>query len=209
MVNIFGNLSKKNKSKILYTLEAHTLFFKKNLKILTSIDNDNIIGILLSGKIEIVRTDYNGNQTIIETIEENNIFGTQISSLNNREYDIITKEDSKIIIIDYTRILNAENNTPYFNQFLKNLLNIISEKMNSKNERIEILTKKTIRDKLLEYFKIMTNKIGSKVIYLPINYTELADYLAVDRSAMTREMKNLIDEGFIKKENKKITLLYR
>ncbi len=208
MTDLFTGISNKNKVKLLYTLESHSFNFKKNTRILTNINNMNFIGIVVDGSLQITRYDYNGNRTIIETLEQNSIFGSTISSLHNNEYDVITIEDSKIIIIDYNRIINEDFNTSYFNQFVKNLLEIITEKINEKNERIEILTKKSIRDKLLEYFKISSNKIGSRVIYLPFNYTSLADYLAVDRCAMTRELKNLIDEGFIKKENKKITLLY-
>ena len=88
------------------------------------------------------------------------------------------------------------------------MLTITSDKINEKNERIEILTKKTIRDKLLEYFRIVSEKSGSRIIYLTLNYTELADYLAVDRCAMSRELKNLKEDGIIKTEQKKITLLY-
>ena len=81
-------------------------------------------------------------------------------------------------------------------------------KTEEKNERIEILTKKTIRNRLLEYFTIMSNKHGTKFIYLPFNYTDLADYLAIDRCAMSRELKNLKEEGFIEIKGKRITLLY-
>ena len=82
------------------------------------------------------------------------------------------------------------------------------KKIKEKNERIEILSKKTIRNRLLEYFHISTQKTGSKIIYLPFSYTELADFLAIDRSAMSREIKNLKNEGFIKTTKGKITLLY-
>lgn len=209
MANIFEGLTKSQKSKLLYILEAHTFTFKKNVDILDSIDSTNFIGIVLYGELEIIKNEYNGNETLIETVGENSIFGSIISSLNSNEYEALTKEETKIITIDYNHILNIENNASYVQQFFKNMLSIISDKISAKNERIEILTKKTIREKLLEYFKIMTDKLGSNIIYLPMNYSSLANFLAIDRSAMTREMKNLIDEGFIKKDNKKITLLYR
>lgn len=208
MINLFQKITDKNKEKLLYTLESHAFTFPKNTRILTRVKEDNIIGFVVSGYMQIVRTDFNGNTTIIEELEENDVFGTLLSSLNNSEYDIITKEETKIIIIDYNRIINEENNPTYFNQFIKNLLEIATKKINAKNERIEILTKKTIRDKLLEYFKIISEKNGSRIIYLTRSYTELANYLAVDRSAMSRELKNLKDEGFIKTDHKKITLLY-
>jgi len=208
MTNLFTNISEKNQEKILKILEASTLNFKPNCQILTSVKLDNMIGIVLSGYMQIIRTDYNGNRTIIEELTENDVFGTTISSLTD-ECEIITKEETKIVIIDFNNILNdVENNLSYYKQFIKNLLEIYTDKINTKNERIEILTKKTIRDKLLEYFKIVSKRNNSKKIYLTMTYIELADYLAVDRSAMTRELKNLSEEGFIKREEKKITLLY-
>lgn len=209
MIQLFHNISEKNKEKLLYALESYSFTFPKNTRILSKIKEENIIGFVVSGYIQIIRTDLNGNTTIIEEIDENSVFGTLLSSLNNSEYDIVTKEDTKVIIMDYNRIINEENTRlPYYNQFIKNLLEIAITKINERNKRIEILTKKTIRDKLLEYFKIKSEKTGSKIIYLSFTYTELADYLAVDRSAMSRELKNLKEEGFIKTEKKKITLLY-
>lgn len=209
MTSLFQNISPKNQEKLLYTLESYSFTFPKNTRILNHLTDDNIISFVVTGYMQIIRTDYNGNVTIIEELEENELFGTQFSSLNNSEYDILTKEETKVVFIDYNRILNEENiKLPYYNQFIKNLLSITTSKISEKNERIEILTKKTIRDKLLEYFKIVSEKNNSRIIYLTLNYTGLAEYLAVDRSAMSRELKNLREEGFIKTDNKKITLLY-
>lgn len=208
-MNLFYNITDKEKDKLLKLIEANTFTFKKDKIILSTISQENIIGIVISGLIQIVRNEYNGDRIIIEELGENSIFGSKISSINNSEYDIITKEDTKIIIMEYNRILSFnEYNYKFYNQFIKNLLLIISDKIETKNERIEILTKRSIRNKLLEYFKITSKKNGSKIIYLPFNFTELADYLAVDRSAMSRELKNLKDERFIKIDGRKITLLY-
>ena len=206
MTNLFNNISPSNQERILKSLEANTYTFKKNNTILTSVKQDNIIGIILEGYIEIIKTDYNGNRTIIEDLYENDIFGSDMSSISNNEYSIHTKEDSKIIIIYFNDIINNSLNTTYYDQFLKNLLIIISEKMKTNNERIEILANKTIRDKLLAYFKIMSNKNKSRIIYLPYSYTDLADYLNVDRSAMYRELKSLKEDDLITIKNKRITL---
>ena len=93
--------------------------------------------------------------------------------------------------------------------FIKNLFIIMTKKISERNERIQILTKKTIRYRLLEYFEIMRKKNNSLNIYLPYNYIDLAAYIAVDRSAMSRELSNLKDEGFINIKGKKITILYK
>ena len=206
MTNLFNNIKQKDKDKILSFLEANTLFYKKNTTILNSVKKESIIGIVQVGNIQITKTDYNGNTSIIEDLYEGDIFGFDFSSISNSEQNIITKEDSKIIIIYFDDIIKKELNYPYYNQFLKNLLIIMSTKINNANNRIEILSNKTIRNKLLAYFKIISKKNNSKIIYLPYSFTDLADYLGVDRSAMYRELKHLKEEGLIETKNKKITL---
>lgn len=206
MNNLFNKISNLEKEKILKSLEGDTLSFKKNNTILTNIKQDNIIGIILEGYIQIIKTDYNGNRTIVEDLYDNDIFSSKMSNISNNEYSVITKEDTKIIIIYFNEILNNNLNTSYYNQFLKNLLYIMSDKMTNINNRIEILSNKTIRNKLLAYFKIMSKRNNSKVIYLPYTFIDLADYLGVDRSAMYRELRNLKEEGLITIVNKKIIL---
>lgn len=209
MKDPFFNINGSDKAKLFKDLEAITFNFKKNATILETIKNNNFIGIVISGSLQIIKTDYNGNRTIIEELTDNKMFGSKISSLNNSEYSIETKEDTKIIIIDYDYIIKNNHNNKYHNQFIKNLLEIIIDSISDKNNRIEILTKKTIRNKLLEYFKIVSKKNGSRNIYLPFTFTDLADYLAIDRSAMSRELKYLKEEGFIEIKGKRITLLYK
>ena len=206
MNNLFKNITILNKEKILKSLEGNTLYFKKNNTILTNIKHENIIAIILEGYVQIVKTDYNGNRTIIEDLYDNDIFSSKMSNISNNEYSIITKEDTKLIIIYFDEILNNDLNTSYYNQFLKNLLFIMSDKMTNINNRIEILSNKTIRNKLLAYFRIMSKKNNSRIIYLPYTFIDLADYLGVDRSAMYRELKNLKEDGLINVINKKIIL---
>lgn len=209
MERLFYQISENEKEKLFRFLETNILTFPKNT-IMLSNTKDKIIGIILKGYVQIVRTDYQGNRTIIEELEEGEIFGTILSSLDSDECEAITKENTKVLIIDYNSILSYQNTKyKYYNQFIKNLLEITTSKIEEKNERIEILTKKTIRDKLLEYFNIYAKKHGSKIIYLPFSYTNLADYIAVDRSAMSRELSYLKEEGFIETKGRKITLLYK
>jgi len=209
MNELFYNIDPKQKQKLLRSLEGNTYFYQSNNIILSNVKKDNIICILIEGHIQITKTDYNGNRIIIEDLKENSVFGTMTQSISYKEYDIYCKANSKIIIIDFDQIINYdESKSYYFTQFLKNLLKILSEKIIQNNERIEILTNKTIRDKLLAYFKFNSKNSVNRIIYLPFTFTDLADYLAVNRSAMTRELKYLKEEGFIEIKGKKIKLLY-
>lgn len=207
-MNPFENISPKNKEKLMRSLEANIHTFKSGMNILSNANNENLLGIIIYGYIQIIKTDYNGNITIIEKLEDNAIFGNMISNISNNEYQVITKEETKVILLDYDRILNnLKQNSAYY-QFIQNLLKIISNKIHEKNERIEVLTEKTIRNKLLKYFDVIKPNTYSKIIYLPFTYTELAEYLSVDRSALMRELKNLRDEGIIETKDKKIYLKY-
>lgn len=208
MNGLFMGISEKEKLKLFTLLRAHIYTFDANVDIIPTIQSDNILGIIGSGKADIIRTNYYGDTTLIETLEKDNIFGTNISSLYNNEIDIITKEKTTIIIIDYKRLLSEDNiDKRYYNVFIQNLLNILTEKSKEKNDRISILTNKTIRNRLLEYFN--THKeIGTRNVYLPYSFTSLASYLGVDRAAMTRELKYMKEERLIEIKGKRITILY-
>lgn len=203
MNNLFENINNNDIEKLLKELEANTLTYKKDLTILSTVKNQNIIGFVVYGFIQIIKTDYNGNVTVVEDIKENSIFGSMFSNISNNEYQIITKEETKIIILDYDYIISKNNNL-YYNIFIQNLLKITFNKISEKNDRIEILSQKTIRNKLLKYLEIQTKKTGSKSIYYSSN--NLASYIAVDRSAMWRELKNLEEDRIIEINNKVIKI---
>ena len=209
MISPFKDITPNNKGKLLKLLETSNFTYQKGVNIAYLFKDKESIGLVIEGSLDIIRIDYNGTRTIIETIYEEEILGTSLTSLLSNDYEIITKENTKILWLDYNAILSISDiKYHYYNQFIKNLLMISLEKNTLKNERIEILTQKTIRNKLLEYFRIEAQKNRSKIIYLKSTWQDLADYLAIDRSAMTRELKNLKEEGFITTKGRVITLLY-
>lgn len=209
MTHLFDGINTRNREKLLKLLETHPLHFTKNTSLFSMVQGESSIGFVMHGYLQIIKIDNNGTRTIIEEVLDEDTFHTRLLSFNQNDYDIIAKEDTELILIDYESIFQMEeNNKEYYLQFIKNLLQITIAKTEEKNERIEILTQKTIRNRLLKYFSITSSKHGSKFIYLPFNFTDLADYLAVDRCAMSRELKNLKEEGFIEIKGKRITLLY-
>ena len=151
-----------------------------------------------------------GNEIVKEKLHENDLFGTNISLTNNENCQIFAKTDVEVLVIDYKKLMKSENlKYRYFNIFFQNLFTIIHTKIREKNERINILEKKQIREKLLEFFEIEYKKAHSKTITLPFHLKDLADYIAVNRSAMFREIKNMKEEKVIEIKNKRITLLYK
>ena len=208
MNNIFENISFKEVSKIMEILNAHQVKFPKNKNISVSVKDVDSICVVLKGLVNIIKNDEKGNFAVVEEITDNQVFGSTISNIANPEYDVITKEETTVIILDISKILSLDNKSNYYSQFIKNILNIYQDKIKKNNERIEVLTNKTIRDKLLSYFNILSSGGTIKTIYLPFTYSDLANYLGVNRSAMTRELNNLKDEGIIETNGRKIKLHY-
>jgi len=210
MANIFDNITSKNKAKLLKNLRVDTLHFKKNESIIRLFNDENMINFIVKGKVKIILNSINGNEIVTENLDDGDVFSSSITYIDKDETDAITLEDTEIVSMNYNEILDFKDNTKdYYNKFIKNLFIIMTEKISIRNERIQILTKKTIRNKLLAYFEMMRKKNNSVNIYLPFNFIDLAAYIAVDRSAMSRELGILKEEGFIKITGKRITLLYK
>lgn len=126
----------------------------------------------------------------------------------NNELFVEARENCEVLSFIYDNIQNKCNSRCKFHEELEHKLPILIMNNTIKlNERIELLTKKSIRDKLLTYFNILSSKNFSKRFTIPFSLTDLADYLCVDRSAMMRELSHLKEEGFIEKKGKRITLL--
>ena len=210
MTTPFEGLTKSQKNKLFDLLGVHIYKFNKNQEVLPTIKNENIVGIILDGYAQILNIEYNGNEIVIENLYKDSVFGSNISLTNSENYQIIAKQSTSVLVIDYDKLVNPKNlSHNYFNIFFRNLFDIINIKMREKNERIKILEKKQIREKLLEFFEIEHKKSRLNSIYLPFSFKDLADYLAINRSAMFRELKHLKDEKFIEVKNHKITLLYK
>ena len=206
----FDNLSKSQINKLYNLLGVHMYKNNKNEEILPTIKHENIIAIILSGYAQILYIEYTGNEIVMENLYKNSLFGTNISATNDDNCQIIAIDPTEVLVIDYNKLLNEQNlKYSYFNIFLQNLFNITSIKLKERNERVKILEKKQIRDKLLEFFEIEYKKTLSKSILLPFSLKDLADYIAVNRSAMFRELKHLKDDKIIEMKNRRIILLYK
>ena len=204
-LRIYENIDEK---KFLSTLQSNTIFYKNNQTIAYSLGDRNVIGIIEEGSANLVRFDYNGERTIVEELYSGDIFSDMFYSSTNSELLVIATSDCKVTFVSYDELINKAQTSINALSFLDNLINLITDKLVKRNERIELLTTRTIRNKLLAYFELQTKKANSKSFDLEFTYTDLADYLAIDRSAMMRELKHLKEDGFINDINRKITLLY-
>ncbi len=178
--------------------------------ITTYMEKRKQICILLSGKADLIRYDLKGNKDIIERFAQNAIFGEVFHHVNtNNELFVLATKKCEILLFSYDDLrVKCRQNCGFHTTLISSILELVLNNTIMQNTRIEILSKRSIREKLLSYLNTLSSKAFSKNITLPFSLTSLADYLSVDRSAMMREIRNLIDEGFISKQGNKIKLLY-
>ena len=205
-LSLFQEIESFDIFKMIKCFDGKIMSYKRDSTILSNVTNSNIMGVVLSGNASLIRYDYNGNRTIIESLETNSIFGKTFSYLDN-EVSVVATTDCEILLLNYSSLMNrCKKNCSCHIRLIDNVFNLLSQKIIDLNERVEVLSKRSIRDKVLTYLNLLAKKKGKKSFYLPFTYTELADYLSIDRSAMMREIKNLKDEGFLISNGKKITI---
>ena len=207
MSKLFDNIADKNKNKIIKNLRIQSFHYSSKT-IIKEIDDDDIIAIE-SGSLSVVKNNYNGTINIIEEYREGDIISSLNIYLNDNSISLVALEDLDIILLSNTTISNIDINDKLYGQFLKNIFMMMNESIKAKNERIDLLSKKSTRDKLFCYFNRLSVKSHSRNIYLSMSLSNLANFLCVDRSAMSRELSYLKQEGFISVKGRRITLLYR
>ena len=206
------NFDKKNFIKN-FVNNCNKIQIKKFVKdeiVTTYIEKRNQLCIVLSGEVDLIRYDVNGNKTIISHFVTDDVFGEVFYPANtNNELFAIARKNSEILFYTYDSLLTkCRRNCDFHKTLTSSLSELFLNNIVELNLRIELLTKRSTRSKILSYFDILSKGSLRKTFTLPYTYTDLADFLSVDRSAMMREFKLLIDDGFIKKNGGKITLLY-
>ncbi len=184
--------------------------FSKNQIITTYIQKRNQLCILLDGNADLVRYDLNGNRTIVEHFSKNALFGEVFYKVTtNNELLVEARSNCTVLFYLYDEIKKpCSPSCEFHNTLSENLPTLILNKITDLNTRIELLTQRSTRDKLLMYFSLISTRKLSKSFELPLSLTDLADYLNVDRSAMMRELKLLKEDGLVEKIGNRIILLY-
>ena len=185
--------------------------FQKGEVITSYIAKRNQLCLLLFGEADLIRYDLNGNRTIVEHFTNNDIFGEIFYTVNtNNELFVEAKKTCTVLFFIYDDLQQKCTKACSFHQvLLDRLSSLYLNKVIELNTRIELLSKRTIREKLLGYFYVISSKNMGKTFQIPFSLTDLADYLSIDRSAMMREIKMLKEDGFIEKSGNRIRLLYK
>ena len=184
-------------------------FYEKEYKKNDLILNENIkleyFGIITEGKIALSNFDYFGNRNILNVFEKGVTFAEALVALEiNIPHKVISLTNSSILWIEYKSLSKSNQ----YSKILNNLLNTIATKNLILNKKLQILSKRTTREKILEYLSNQKKILSpDNKIEINLNRNEMADYLALDRSNLSRELSKLKKEGIIDFKKNKFKLL--
>ena len=170
--------------------------------------NDSV-GIIEHGTAQLIRIDQEGVATVMEELGPGGVFGRTLAFAGSGEdsLEVVCRTPCDVLFIDYSHILKrCSNACTHHSLLVQNMLRLMADKAQALSERVDVLSRRSIREKLLCYFRQLADKTGGKSFQLPFSLSTLADYIATDRSAMMRELKRLREEELVTSDGRKFTL---
>ena len=207
---LFTGVDEVSCENMLRCFSAYEQRFNAGQTILTCGQQQDMIGVLLSGSAALLRLHADGNRTVLEDMDEGSVFGEELAFTGFRDGSALIecREDCRVIFMRYDQITKrCENACACHSQVVTNLFQLLSKKSLHLSRRVEVLACRSIREKLLCYFEQLSDELGSATFPLPFSLSMLADYISADRSAMMREMRKMREEGLISTEGRSVTLL--
>ena len=207
---LFKGITAGEIAKLLTCMNAAEKTYSKNEIITLEDDEVRFVGLVLGGAVNMVKEDLWGEETLITFIREGEIFG-ETFALQKRQNSYVTfiaAEETTILFLPADQIIHTCSACCGFHQTLTtNMFNLVGKKGVMLMEKIEISSRASLREKILSYLSILAQKQGKTDVVSPLNRTRMAEYLGVNRSAMTRELSSMKKEGLID-FNKNVYMVY-
>lgn len=166
------------------------------------------IGVLLRGQAALVRFDYAGTRTILERVEAGGVFGESLAFTPELGdcVEVVSGGESEALFMEYGHLMKrCENACAYHSKLVQNMFGLVTEHAQRLSRRVEVLSRRSIREKLQCYFRLCRLEAGRDSFVLPFTLSALADYISTDRSAMMRELKKMRAEGVVSIEGRQVT----
>lgn len=169
----------------------------------------NMLGVLTDGAAVIERVDGKGERTILEHLEPGGVFGEMMMFRSAVDNSVVVRCAAPCCV-SFLRseavLRRCEHACACHSRLVENLFRLVTDKATSLSERVEVLSRRSIREKLLRYFELQAAKNAGGTFSLPFSLSALADYISTDRSAMMRELKKMRQEMLVTVSGRRITL---
>lgn len=207
---LFAGVEENEIEAMLSCLDARLQEYKKGEYVFHQGEHLNHITILASGELHIRRDDYWGNRTIVNRIAVGEMFGEAYIAPESGAMlnDVVAVEDSAVMFFDVRRIITVCSSACRFHStVVQNMFFAISEKNRMLLQKLGHISKRTTREKLISYLSEQAKRNHNASFSIPFNRQQLADFLSVDRSAMSNELCKMRDEGLLEFEKNQFRLL--
>lgn len=207
---LFHDVGEKDLENMLKCLAATEKRYQKNDIIIMAGTKVTSVGIIIEGTAQITREDAEGNRAILSDLSIPDLFAEAYvaASMNEVPITVIATSDCKVVWVPFGKIVaRCAFACEFHRVIVENMLKVIAEKNILMNEKMRLLSCKTTKEKLLTYLSDYSERVGKSNFVIPFTRNELADFLSVDRSAMSRELGRLRDEGYIKFHKNEFELL--
>jgi len=207
---LFSGINESDCRRMIECFNAKIVEFKAGDVAFSYMRHSGKTGIILSGRAICVKYDINGNRTILEQLEKNDITGDifNFSRIGSSGIEVICETSVTIMMINNTEFTKrCSNACECHTKLVENMLSLMSEKATALSERVDVLSQRTIEDKLVTYLQILQDReSNSSEATIPFSITALSDYLCVNRSALQREITRLTKDGVLKMNKRKFKL---
>ena len=158
------------------------------------------VGIVVEGSVDMIKEDVWGNKTMLVRSRKDDVFAETFAcgSDNLSTVTFQVSEDATILFLPFNRVMhNCTMACQFHHQLIENMVHVIANKNRDLMRKVEVVSKRTTREKLLSFLSIQAQLQQTRYFDIPLGRVELAEYLCVDRSAMTRELSKMKEEGLI------------
>lgn len=197
---LFEGIKNEDRKPMLSCIGYHVGSFSKGEVIAFEGDHLKHIGIILSGIVDMVKEDVWGNRSMLLRLGRNELFGETFACGDDSMsvVSFVVSENAKILFLPFNRVMHSCTMACEFHhRLIENMVRIIANKNRDLMRKVEVVSKRTIREKILAYLSIQAQTMESRYFEIPLGRVELAEYLCVDRSALTRELVKMKDDGLI------------
>ena len=206
---LFRDIAPQELTRVLECLDAKIYSFDKGEAVFNEGDPANDMGVVLTGRLQIVRTDFFGNRSIIASLGPRELFGESFAcaGMEAVPVTVVAAEAVEVMLINCRKITRSCSNACCFHQqIIYNLLQIVATKNLVFHEKIEVTSKRTTREKLLTYLMLQAKHHGNLEFEIPYDRQELADYLEVERSGLSAEIGKLCRQELIEVKRRKFKI---
>ena len=206
---LFSSLTVDEIPHMLHCLKARERTYHAESFIIHESDVVEDLGIVLDGVVQIITEDVFGNRSITAQFGKGQLFGQVSASklAHHSPVSVVAETDCRILLLQFKALVSpCSRACSFHSRVIENMMNVLAERNLMMNRKLAILSQRSIRDKLLAFLAWQSQDKKSTTFTIPFNRDELADYLCVNRSALSREISNMMDDGLIASERNQFTL---